>query len=77
MTQKRQPPLKGRLLDYIIMRSCELYIADRMMESCFVAFHKKRPKKHLKKLMMAPVEPTNLDLSSGTDSEDLAITGQK
>ena len=77
MTQTRQPPLKGRLLDSITMRSCELCIADRMMESCFVAFHEKRPKKHLNKLMMAHVNPINLDLSSRIGFVDLATIGQR
>jgi len=51
------------------------------MESCSDAFHTKRHKKHLKKLMMICAELTNLDPSSETNSgpssetnsEDLAI----
>ena len=70
MIQKRQPPLKGRLLGSITTRSCEHCIPDRTMESFFGAFHAKMPKKHLKKLMMALAEPTNPDLSSRIDSVD-------
>ena len=48
-----------------------------MMEFYSVAFHEKRHIRHSSKLMTVLVEPINLDLSYGIDSEDLVITGQR
>jgi len=74
---RRQLPLEGRLLDSITMRSHERYITDRIMESCSVAFHTKRHKKHSGKLMTACTKLINLDPDLGTDLEDLAIIWPK
>jgi len=57
------------------MRSCKHCITDRMMEYYSDAFHIKRHRRHSKNLMTVCAEFTNLDLSSETGLEDLAIIG--
>jgi len=74
---KRQLPLEGKLLDSITMRSCRHCIADHMMKSYSDAFHTKRHRKPLGKLMTVCAKLTNLNLNLEIDSENLATTDQK
>jgi len=59
------------------MRSREHYIVNRMMESCSVAFHTMRHKKHSRKLMMACAKLANPGSNLETNFEDLATTCQR
>jgi len=73
---KEELPLEGKLLGFITMRSREHYIIGRMMKSYSNTFHTTRHMRRSKKLMTVYVELTNLELSSETGFEDLAVTGR-
>jgi len=77
MTLKVQLQSEGKLLSSITTWSHEHYIASHMMESYYDAFHIKRHRRLLKKLMMVHVELTNSDISSKIGFEDLATIGQR
>jgi len=74
---RRKQPSEGKRLDSTIMRSREHFIADRMMESYFVAFRTKRHRKPSEKLTMVRAELINLALNLEISYEDLATTGQR
>jgi len=76
MIQRRQLQSREKRPDYTTTRSRELCIADRIMESYSAAFHTKRHKKPLRKLMMVCAELINPDQKLGTDSKNLATSGQ-
>ena len=76
VTLKRQLPLEGKPLNFIIMRSQEHCITDRMMEPSSAACHTKRHMKYSKKLMTACVELISLVQSLEFDSGDLDIIDQ-
>jgi len=75
--QRRQLQLREKRIDSTTMRSRELCIADRMIESYFAVFPTKRHRKPSRKLTTICAEITNPNPNLGTDSEDLATTGQR
>ena len=77
MIPRRQLSSEGKCFDSTTMRSCEHYITNHMIESCFAAFHKKRNMKHSGKLTMVCAELTNSDPNLGINSEDLATFSQR